>query len=215
MSNEMVYPNSTLDPPHNKATAPPSDHFCLSPTNTTSWLPTPLDPVVTTWIYLIGVVCLLGSVTNLVLLVTFHHVPSLRRGVGILINVVVANGFCLCAAVIPGQVYLVKLANHGLQPEHCRYCQSYMVIYPIFNNTANWFGALLAVNRLVAILAPTRYHYVKARWVQLTALAVCYGFTLLMAIPPAMDDSSVAYVRMSSLGNNGSLNLWAKKRKQL
>ena len=179
-------------------TSQPEDHFCLAPTNKSSNTLFPPDPLLIFWQYCSGALCLSGSLINWTLLFVLVSCPKLTRGAGFFIALLIADNFVLNCALVPASIYFVAQATTGLQPVNCAKCRYLMFFHATVNMLSQWLEALLAINRLVAVLLPTRYEYIKRPWVQWLASFACLSF-VLATTTPGLFDTYVVF-RMSSLG---------------
>ncbi|OWA50699.1 hypothetical protein BV898_15208 [Hypsibius exemplaris] len=161
--------------------------FCEANLLTSPIIPSLTDPYVVLWQYVTGTLSFLGTISNIILLLVFLHFPKLLFGAGFFIALLLANYLVLCAAVFPASVYIVAKTAWHPRPEDCKNCRYYMLFHSTGIILSSWLEALLAVNRLVAVLAPTQYAFVKQPRLQWAALLSVVGLTLASTVPPFFD----------------------------
>ncbi|OWA53954.1 hypothetical protein BV898_18378 [Hypsibius exemplaris] len=92
--------------------------------------------------------------------------PKLRSGAGFLVMILLTDYLVLCAILVPPSIYYVAKTRDGLDPADCGICRYHLVFQGTANMLSSWLEALLAVNRMVAVLLPRHYDRFKRRCIQ-------------------------------------------------
>ncbi|OQV25540.1 Long-chain-fatty-acid--CoA ligase 5, partial [Hypsibius exemplaris] len=149
------------------------------------------------------ILCFTGALTNGGLLIVVLKFESLRKGAGIFIAHLLLCQLILLATVLPVGIHTVSLAaksraNGGTQV-HCEVCvfqqSAGMALFYLINFTE----ALLALNRLIGVYYPTKYHIINRRIFHVVGLAFCWTLSLGFTVPPIFQLG--ALYQMSPLGN--------------
>ncbi|OQV18016.1 hypothetical protein BV898_07957 [Hypsibius exemplaris] len=176
-----------------------SDCFCAARDNgSTHHHHQPTDPIFTPVLYLTVTVSALGFLTNLLLLVLFLNFPSLRRGVGVFIVHLLATQTLFCGAVMPGTFHMIFRAQAG-RPVACSTCLYHHTFHSLVWNAAIWTDAILAVNRIVAVCLPARFHFLSLTSVRILIASLGLIPVLVSTVPPLFWNSGVVY-QMTPVG---------------
>ncbi|OQV18369.1 hypothetical protein BV898_07572 [Hypsibius exemplaris] len=161
--------------------------FCSSAVNK-SLVPTAAssDSTLLVWQYLAALLSLLGTVSNLFVLIVVLRQPALRAGAGIFVAHLLLCHLALCSVTFPVIIYYINRA-YRLFDIDCGACRYRHVLHVAFNNLVSWSDALLAMNRIVAVFFPIHYRYIIRKSVQFLALALIWLNATWLALFPTLD----------------------------
>ncbi|OWA54547.1 hypothetical protein BV898_18947 [Hypsibius exemplaris] len=134
-----------------------TDRYCITPYNASTPKVSNPDPAVMAWKFLTGIVCAIGVFSNLLVLIILLKTPILRKGAGRLVAHLLICHLVLCAAIFPTVLHYVDRASNAAItgiPVDCQACRYRHPFHVTFNALVNWSEALLALNRLTAVLLP-------------------------------------------------------------
>ena len=168
-----------------------NESFCISTsTNISSYISKPgtgESPAVLAFLYLAGSLCVLGTIFNVLLSVVVMKFPVLRQGAGLLIAHLLLCDFFVVSVNFPlllHRITTIMLSSGEIACDVCHYQQAFMVT---FNTMINWSEGLLALNRITAILFPSKFRALNRNCIQYVSLLCCWLSALLLTIPPVFD----------------------------
>ncbi|OQV20916.1 hypothetical protein BV898_04991 [Hypsibius exemplaris] len=137
-------------------------------TNSTQLTATPTQ--LSSWLVVILLLCVVGSVSNVLVITVVLRIRELRTSCGVLIAHLSVTYLMQCAVIVPlTSVRIYNRFDGG--PDFCRVVQfvnSAIVVTGYYNE------ALLAANRLFAICYPYGYRVFARRSLTLASLALCW-----------------------------------------
>ncbi|OWA53261.1 hypothetical protein BV898_17695 [Hypsibius exemplaris] len=154
-----------------------TDRYCITPYNASTPKVSHPDPAVMAWKFLTGIVCAIGVVSNLLVLIILLKNPALRKGAGRLVAHLLMCHLVLCAAIFPTVLHYVDRASNAAItgiPVDCQACRYRHPFHVTFNALVNWSEALLALNRLTAVLFPVCYRSLMRGMVQYSGLTLVW-----------------------------------------
>ena len=114
------------------------------------------------WIIADGATCIIGAISNLILLLTIFVHPPLRQSSSsaLIAHSIVVDLYCCTISVPVGAIILYLGPGHPQAVSFCRYLPLWVyVIYPC----EAWATVMLAVHRLAATVSPIFFSKLKSR----------------------------------------------------
>ena len=164
-----------------------NETYCIgSSSATTTLTASPRDLAALIWLFLTGLCCGLGCLANSLVLVVILKYQILRQGVGLVIAHLLVCHFIMASVNYPLIMsrVLATMSNVELS---CELCHQQHPLFVAFNKMVNWSKGLIALNRLVAILAPITFRSWNKSYIQCAALIICWCSVLLFVVPPIFD----------------------------
>lgn len=148
--------------------------------------PAMYECLLTSWLSVMLVITVCGTVSNTVLLIIIGRSKRLRSGTGFLIFHLLATGLLMCGIHYPIHIVLVYGSNYWftLPANICSYVYYLLIVTKYANN---WFEAWLGVNRFVAAVCPLFYSNLTTPKFAVFIVAFSWLFSALTVLPYCMN----------------------------
>ncbi|XP_055348938.1 uncharacterized protein LOC129595835 [Paramacrobiotus metropolitanus] len=151
---------------------------------TRPWSPLISLESLTEWFIVSLIICVLGTLSYIVLFLIIFSEKSLHKGTGVLMMHLILTEALLATVhfyLFCADVFRVQTGSTSNR----RYCYYSMFTYWVTLFASNWSAAFLAINRLVAVARPHFYRHLTSRTMRASMVASSWLFGLGAAAPIA------------------------------